>query len=695
MKMKQLLSTSLLLLLAACTENEPWKADAGGGAAGAVSFSITGVSSGSAQTRAAIAVKEENEIKTLDIYVFAYDDNADLADAPATAPANIDESQWYLQEKWSYNSETPVQGNGTTLRSFTLGGSGMARTAVIYPQMGRFLRFFMVANAETLVNAADEQAYAPLFTELDATGAVTSVGTTAADFLKLRLRPAPMDENYPALVPTIECPLPMTGQMASTVDKVADMRTTVQGGSTDVPQTTVTALLQRAVARFDVVNKAALLTSGDFTLTSVRVRKGFRYVGLDNLIPSGSDFEVPVEKGFGKRVWQEYKEGDPAVTAGEMLTSAFYTSPTLGGDTDPMVISLYGETGRKAAVNSGLPPSIQPLDKDIEVVDEHGAKIEVKANYRYVLTIQKLSGGELVHTLSVVDWDSEVLTPDLDGSSSMPALVAADANGVVWSKSGWPAVIDFQSVIIENNTPGRTLNFLIRDCYDMAEYASNYGVRVLAPEADKNWLEDAVVEMVMGSATLESADGSVSLKVKPESEVPLKDRRDLVVQVYNVRHPELQVLFTVKNVWTPDDLPASAPLYNGIPSVELALSATTTPCYVAPYNETDGWTGPEQSDLEEMLTNVCPQGWSVPTAHELLGITGVPEYNNTYPNEYEVDAELLKAWPEGTYWTSTFCDMVRNYALVIGRNDTGKATVLIEGRSSDNPASVRCIRMKN
>ena len=561
MKMKHLLGATLLMLLAACT-NEESQVPARGeqDALGAVSFSITGLSSGSTQSRAAMAVQAENEIKTLDVYVFAYDDNANLADAPNAAPAGIDEGQWYLQEKWSYNDEAPIVGNGTTLRGFAPGGSGVARTAVIYPQKGRFLRFFMVANADVLTNAANETDFVPTFTTLTEAGAVATAGTKASDFLNLRLRPAKIDAMNPGHIAGIACPLPMTAQMVADVARITDMRTTAQGGAADVPQSTLVMALNRAVARFDVVNKAALLGSGDFTLTSVRVRNGFRYVGMANTIPAGSTFETAVEKDFGGMTWVDYVEGSPAVKTAEMLASAFYTSPTLGGEDHPMIVGLYGETGRKAqAAPGGASTDIQPLNKDVEVRDGLGRKIEVKANYRYVLTIEKMVGGSLTMAFSVMDWNGEILTPDLDDNTSMPTLQAADADGIVWSKGRdelGAEVIDFKSVTIDNTAPGKTLGFTIRGAYFFENGADPcFAVRVLAPEVNKNWLEDAVLTPIEGTVTAKGADALVALRVRTETEVPLKDRGELTLQVYNAKHPEMQWLVTVKNKWKPEERP--------------------------------------------------------------------------------------------------------------------------------------------
>ena len=690
MKMKHLLVTTLLVLLAACTNDEPLAPGTGGqDDSGAVSFSITGLSSGSTQSRAAIAVQEENEIKTLDIYVFAYDDNANLADAPNAAPATIDETQWYLQEKWSYNDEAPITGNGTTLRSFTLGGSGVARTAVIYPQKGRFLRFFMVANADVLTNAANENAFMPVFTTLNEGGGVLTTGTSAADFLKLRLRPAKVDEANPTRITNIACPLPMTAQMAADVSKITDMRTTAQGGATNAPQTTLTAALNRAVARFDVVNKAALLGSGDFTLTSVRVRNGFRYVGMANTIPAGSAFETAVEKDFGGMAWVDYTEGTPAAKTGEMLTSAFYTSPTLGGTDDPMVISLYGETGRKAQAAPDYTGStdIQPLNKDVEVRDAGGVKIEVKANYRYVLTIEKMVGGNLTMAFSVIDWNSEILTPDLDSNTGMPSLLAADADGIVWSKIDFSDKIDFKSVTIDNTAPGKALGFTIREAYLIEDMnVSHFAVRVLGTRADKIWLEDAVMTPLLGSVTTETMDAVVMLKVKSETEVPLEDRSDLTLQVYNVQHPEMQLMITVKNTWKPEERPT--PLYNGAPSVALSMGAGTTPCYVAPVNSDDDVQF-KYANFATDGTGQCPAGWNIPTKDEIMKITGVTE--TEWP--VDVDASILRAYPAGTYWTRDRFDTDRAWAFKVGmRGDV--AIVSIEKMNDLTGGRARCVQIK-
>lgn len=135
MNKKYLLGACLLLTgLASCTNDEivPTGGDIDGDAPGrgAVVFSLSGLGSGSVenpQTRAntVLATQEENRIDSLDIYVFAYDDdgtfNENLTSTDPTAMAKITpqadgdvttDTKWYLQEKWTWKSKEAGHSSG-------------------------------------------------------------------------------------------------------------------------------------------------------------------------------------------------------------------------------------------------------------------------------------------------------------------------------------------------------------------------------------------------------------------------------------------------------------------------------------------------------------------------------------------------------------------------------------------------------
>ena len=583
MKVKYLLGACLLLSgLASCTSDEI--VPNGGGidgevpGQGAVVFSITGLGSGSVEnpgTRATVlATAEENRIDSLDIYVFAYDDDGtfdeDLASTetgviakliPQSNDAVTNDANWYLQEKWTYKSTEPGHSTGKVdtgkpqLHEIpTLGGSGVARTAVIYPQKGRCLKFFIVANGGELTATGADTPWTPVFTDAAATPA--TVGTRASDFLALRLRlglkPADADQALP-----INCPLPMTAQMAATT---ADMVNMV--GTNAPAQATRPATLTRAVTRFDVVNYAALPSQGDYTLTDVYVTGHYAFTNLKNLIPTGEAMKAPVKHNLDGRTWTDYTDlttGDRAM----ILPSVFYTSPTLAG-TDPMVLGLRGVLGKTTAQPGEL---LTPLNKDVRVVDDAGNPLVLKANYRYLLNIKKL-GSDINVIFSVIDWDSKILDADFS-NAPMPRLMWENSQGITWSVDD--ADMNRHFVEMANTAVGSRLAFelgtytedemtdLLLDPANPAKIPFAINLVSLndnpALPDDNIWLDTPVITF----DPVKRDRFNVVLDIRPEAEVPLNVRPDLMVMIFNKEHAEKAIFFRVASTWVapvkPDDAP--------------------------------------------------------------------------------------------------------------------------------------------
>lgn len=592
MKVKYLFSAACLLLtsLASCTSDEILPN--GGGidgevpGKGAVVFSITGLGSGSVEnpeTRATVlATAEENRIDSLDIYVFAYDDNGtfdeDLTSTQAAViakltPQNNDavanDANWYLQEKWTYKSSEPGHSSGKVdtgkpqLHEIpTLGGSGVARTAVIYPQQGRCLKFFIVANGGELTATGADTPWTPAFT--DATVTPATVGTRASDFLNLRLRlglkPAAADQVLP-----INCPLPMTAQMAATT---ADMVNMV--GTNAPAQSTRPATLTRAVTRFDVVNYAALPSQGDYTLTDVYVTNHYSFTNMKNLIPAGEVMKAPVKHNLDGRTWAAYTDlatGERAM----MLPSVFYTSPTLAG-TDAMQLGLRGVLGKTTAQPGEL---LTPLNKDVQVVDADGKPIVLQANYRYLLNIKKL-GSDINIIFSVIDWDSKILDADFS-NAPMPKLIWENTEGITWNVAD--ADMNNHFVEMANTAVGGRLAFelgtytedemvdLLLDPTNPAKIPFNIKVVSLndnpAFPDDNIWLATPVITF----DPVKRDRFNVVLDIRPEAEVPLNVRPDLMVMISNKEHAEKQIFFRVHSTWVAPEKPLNAPVTIGAVTV--------------------------------------------------------------------------------------------------------------------------------
>lgn len=544
----------MALLLASCASDEslapvgPEVADSGG-----VRFNIEGLASGSTQTRAAIAVAAENEIKTLDIYVFAYDDDTDPQTEPAAPPADIDESKWYLRETWRYNEDNPTSVTGDIekgLHAFTLGGKGTARTAVIYPKKGRYLRFFMVANAVNpilqgewntskypyFVTTANSGTRATL--TIPTASATDYTGVTTADqFLKLSIQLS-QDPDRPGGIGPILCPLPMTAQMESSVGGIVDIKESAPAPT----QQTLGVTLKRSVARFDVVNNAVNEGNDNqsgFELKTIAVHNAYNYIQNTGIVPDDAGFIMALKQEIDPTTWINTGGVDEHRTKTKL--AAFYTSPTLAGEATPMIISLYGEVG----------PIL--LNQDVKVEKPNGTKIEVEANTRYVLNIQRKIDGALATTFNIIDWNSDVLTPQLDDDTRMPDLTVAAVPGLEYKIewNGPQILIDYGAL----KTHGIIID--IKGGYDQLNRQPSFLCRIAEKEEvrDENgnwkdlcWIrgENPMMPLYNENATAEVCDLRMIFEIALEADIPLRDRKDVHLVFYNVAHPEKYVIVTVK-----------------------------------------------------------------------------------------------------------------------------------------------------
>lgn len=693
MKMKYLFGACMLLgSLASCTNDEI--VSTGGSietpGSGAVVFSLEGLGSGSVEnpaTRTILATQEENRIDSLDIYVFAYDNDGtfdeDLASTEAGVIAQLtpddaataNETHWYLQEKWTWKNPEPGRSSGVVDTSrpqlheiAQLGGNGVARTAVIYPARGRFLKFFIVANGGELTATAAETAYTPAFT--DATAG--TIGTAASDFLNLRLclgiRPAD-----PTQVLSIECSLPMTAQMATTAATAVNMTATA-----NPVQITRGATLTRAVTRFDVVNFAALPSQGDYTLTDVIVSNHYSFTNMQNLVPAAAAMKAPVKKNLDGRTWSPYT--DPTTRErGMQLQSVFYTSPTLAG-TDPMKLGLRGVLGKTNAQPGEL---LTPLNKDVNVVNGDGNTIVLQANYRYLLKISKL-GSDINVIFSILDWDSKILDGDFS-NAPMPELICENAAGITWNVTDPDMNLHF--VEMSNTAVGGRLAFELGtytedELADLLTDPTNpekipFEVRVFSlndnpafPD-DNIWLATPVITF----DPVKRDRFNVVLDIRPETEVPLNVRPDLLVKIANKEHAEKQLFFRVSSTW----------------------QAPVRPLDIVDVGDFNVGIGDNTLTAWQTAQDNAPDGWEVPTrnyANRMAGVilTNTPvavstaNFFNAFPA-----ASSTRAVGEARYWLldEDPQEGANAFALVVAGNMAS-----IQPLQKTDPAKVRYVKPK-
>lgn len=710
MKIKYLFGACVLLGgLASCTSDEITPQGGTGGSIdagqGAVVFSLEGLGAGSVETRATVlATAEENRIDSLDIYVFAYDDdgtfdedvvNFDAAVIYKIQPTDAqtaDSTKWYLQEKWTWKSPEPGRSSGVVdtskpqLHEITqLGGSGVARTAVIYPEKGRFLKFFIIANGGELTATADETPFVPVFTSTDP--AAPAVGTKASDFLNLRLRLTPKGAAAAQSLP-VTCPLPMTAQMVTKAADVVNMSYVNAN-----PQVTCAATLTRAVTRFDVVNYAALPAQGDYTLTDIYVSNCYRYINLLNLVPAGAAKEATVKQSLDGRTWSSYTD----VATGEramQLQSVFYTSPTLAG-AGPMKLGLRGVLGKTTAQPGEL---LTPLNKDVHVTDADGNPIVLKANNRYVINIKKL-GSDVNVVFSVIDWDSKILDADFS-NAPLPKLISEDAQGITWSVADTD--MNNHRVTMANTAVGGRLAFELGtynedELADLLADPANaaripFAVEVLslndnpAYPTDNTWLAAPVITF----DPIKRDRFNVVLDVRPEAEVPLYVRPDLLVRVYNKEHTEKQLFFRVVSTWTSPVQPGNTPVeVNGRPAETLG------DYYVVPAAPA-GATDVNATDSHDSFVANAPAGWSLPTKSLIATLGGIDFTRPIYDGAiiYKVtNVAFYQSFPTGKlFWLADEVEGDTTQAYYIVPDEGAKTVTLSKQPKNESYATARYVK---
>ena len=319
---------------------------------------------GTTRADAPIATTEENEISTLDIYVFSSDK---------------EEGPYTYQERFCYRADgsTVV---GATKIVLTMEGDNVA-LATLRPQKGLFTKFYCIANQPKLLKAGAEYT---LFTPLEQNSPgtdynlVTKAGVpTETDFLTF---------TTPLLDPTettdvLLTPLPMVGSYSPALD----LRDISMGSRTRINMT-----LSRIVSRFDIINDAKL---SHLTITSVSMghgRKGvtfFPVVPVDDAIPAQTLITYPDRDFDGADANKGTQKG------------AFYSYPSPIADNGYLIIK-----GKYALNMTDVPQEVSYMVEFEQSVAGTGGYIEVKPNHRYTVRITDADPFKLDVNITVTDW---------------------------------------------------------------------------------------------------------------------------------------------------------------------------------------------------------------------------------------------------------------------------------------------------
>lgn len=373
MKMRNLfLLLALLGVTASCT-NEQDVTTTQGGRPGEIQIMFNG---NGAQTEypgtRAIATDSENEISTLDVYIFA---------------AATESGPYYYVEKWSKG----VADDQTT-HTFTLQGAGANRKASIFPtefKLYPYLKLYCVANASKLYdNTFTELTFTPL--TADASGTVT-VGSATPDVgtggtaLTVGIKNAllgKIQEDTPILTP-----LPMSGMAATMISSDYSL---------------ITVEMVRRVARFDIVNDALTSNLTIEKITPLNARTSFPLFKEDYQTQT----IIPVKDKYPTIDYTLLPNANKGTTQG-----AFYVFPT--DDTDNMQLLIEGRySGTPVSYHVKIANTPEPT---VTIPVPTAKYIEVKTNNRYTLRIKDVREAGINVLFDIEDWTSGggmIIKPD-------------------------------------------------------------------------------------------------------------------------------------------------------------------------------------------------------------------------------------------------------------------------------------------
>lgn len=312
----------------------------------------------------AIATTEENEITSLDIYVFSSDK---------------EEGPYTYQERFCYRADGSTVPNATKI-ILTVEGNNVA-LATLRPKKGLFTKFYCIANQPKLLKAgAEYTVFTPL--EQSSPGADYNVVTKAG---------VPTETDFPTFTtPLLDpaeatdvllTPLPMVGSYSPALD----LRDISMGSRTRINMT-----LSRIVSRFDIINDEKL---SHLTITGVSMghgRKGVTFFPM-----------VPVEDVDPTKTLITYpdRDFDGADANKGTQTGAFYSYPSPIADKGYLIIK-----GKYALNMTDVPQEVSYMVDFEQSVAGTGGYIEVKPNHRYTIRITDADPFKLDVNITVSDW---------------------------------------------------------------------------------------------------------------------------------------------------------------------------------------------------------------------------------------------------------------------------------------------------
>ena len=340
-------------------------------------------------TRAgSIAEADENRIGSLDIYAFGSD---------------AEEGPYTFQELFSYRADNGTLPAGASPIDLTPDEVTGKINVIFYPKKGLYTKFYCVANTTKLLDATGHEYanYLPL--QQDATGsgsignAVVAAGVpTETDFLTLTTPLLDATNTADVLL----APLPMSGANS----QPTDLRDYNQG-----TYVRLNVRLTRAVARFDVTNKAE---ESHFTITEVSMGNGRRGAGLFPIRPAGDTPATPAQLiTYPDRAFNG-TDANKGTT-----TKAFYSYPGPAGDGGYLILK-----GTYALNQTDTPKEVSYTVPFERITDGNGTRIEINHNHRYTIQITQADPFKLEVNILVADWDDGSGVDDYEPDNKLDGI---------------------------------------------------------------------------------------------------------------------------------------------------------------------------------------------------------------------------------------------------------------------------------
>lgn len=312
-----------------------------------------------------IATEVENFISTLDVYVFASDDE------------NSD--NYTFQELFYFREDgSSIDREWATRLNFTQ--EGASASTLLRVKKGLYIRVYCIANQTTLIKPDGDEYPVVNFVPLQQsepgspTNTVTPGMPTEQEFLKLHTPSLdPMDKDG-----YLKTPLPMTGSYVTPMD-LTDF-------SVSARQMMGFKMI-RAIARFDVVNNAE---ASKFSLQSISMGKGVEGVTY-----------FPVKAATTDRIIYPATPFTAELTADNKYTAtgAFYSYPSPSEDNAYLILSgIY-------AVNKTENKQVTYQVPFRRVENGNGVYVDIQQNHRYTLYISDADEYHLDVDIRVSDWD--------------------------------------------------------------------------------------------------------------------------------------------------------------------------------------------------------------------------------------------------------------------------------------------------